>query len=116
MIERTPGCFQIIVAPVCEELNLSDLFQLVLFAHRYMKIVKRTSADINSWLASSSQLAELRVSEKHRGWRMSGREKMPTLHEPHENEDELNGTSKDEDHSMEDLPEQAGMSFLCCLR
>ena len=82
-----------------------------------MEIVKRTSADIDSWLASSSQLTELRLSEKHKDWRISGKEKMPTLHEPHgnEDEDESTETATYEYDDMDELPEQVGMSFLYCL-
>jgi len=81
-------------------------FQATLFVHRYLKIVKRTSADIDSWLAASSQLSELRLSEKHKGWWISGGI------ESHEDEDLEDESTEDTSQDEDDLPEQASIFFI----
>jgi len=75
-----------------------------------MKIVSRTSGDIASWLASSSQLDELRVSEKHEGWRwISGT--MPAKSDECKYSDQTNEDSDETEEDSDELPEQAGMLF-----
>jgi len=88
-------------------MDLLDPFQATLFVHRYLKIIKRTSsADIDSWLVDSSQLSELRLSEKHKGWWISGGI------ESHEDEDLEDESTEETCQDEDDLPEQVCIFFV----